>query len=137
MGKHSLLASKLTNVYKLHGPEPRKCRKPCHTTKPLSQMSQCPNQITHSLPTNPCPNCRNVIQHHFCQAPFYAILHLTSSPRLKPGDSNSHLLAFLFHRVLPEWAFARPGLTASPQAATVSPTANTFFAALISRSWKV
>src|SRR5712692_1058995 len=52
-------------------------------------------------------------------------------------DSNGHPLGFLFQRVLPERAFARPGLTASPQADTVSPTANTFFAALRSRSWKV
>src|SRR5260370_25557507 len=29
----------------------------------------------------------------------------------------------------------RPGLTASPQADTASPAANTFFAALTSRSW--
>ncbi len=39
---------------------------------------------------------------------------LTSSPRLKPGDSRPHERGFLFQRGLPTRAFARPGLTASP-----------------------
>src|SRR6266849_4584240 len=52
-------------------------------------------------------------------------------------DSNGRPLGFLFQRVPPERAFARPGLTASPQADTASPAAHTFFAALMSRSWKV
>src|SRR5215472_4248082 len=49
---------------------------------------------------------------------------LTSSPRLKPGDSPSHLEAFLLRRVVPGSAFTAPGLTDSPQAVTASPTAS-------------
>src|SRR2546425_3877781 len=64
------------------------------------------------------------------------ILDILPSHRMG-RDSNGHPLAFLFQRVLPVRACARPGLTASPQAATASPAANTFFAALMSRSWKV
>ncbi len=60
---------------------------------------------------------------------------LTSSPRLKPGDSSRHREGFLLRGGVPGWAFTLPGLNASPQAATASPAANTFFAALISRSW--
>ena len=56
---------------------------------------------------------------------------------LKEADSFPRGKGFLFQRVPPEWASARPGLTASPQADTASPAANTFFAALISRSWKL
>src|SRR6266566_3573875 len=61
--------------------------------------------------------------------------HLDILPTAEAGDSHPHEWAFLFHRVLPVRAFARPGLTDSPQAATASPAANTFLAALISRSW--
>src|SRR5215470_3290939 len=60
---------------------------------------------------------------------------VTSSPKLVLGASPSHEEAFLLRRGLPGLAFTAPGLTASPQAATVSPTARMFFAALISRSW--
>jgi hypothetical protein len=59
---------------------------------------------------------------------------LTCSPRINPGDSNNHLLGFLLRGVLPGLVFTAPGLTDSPQAATVSPTAKMFLAALISRS---
>src|SRR5947209_19397728 len=51
-----------------------------------------------------------------------------------PGDSHSHERAFLLRGDLPGLVFTAPGLTASPQAATASPAAKMFFAALISRS---
>src|SRR2546425_12845260 len=63
-------------------------------------------------------------------------LDILPSPKGR-RDSSRHREGFLFQRVLPEGAFALPGLTASPQADTASPAANTFLAALISRSWKV
>jgi len=55
---------------------------------------------------------------------------LTSSPRINPGDASSREGAFLLRRGLPDVAFTAPGLTASPQADTASPAANTFLAAL-------
>src|SRR5947209_12986124 len=51
-----------------------------------------------------------------------------------PGDSHSHERAFLLRGDLPGLVFTAPGLTASPQAATASPAAKMFLAALISRS---
>ena len=59
---------------------------------------------------------------------------LTSSPWVNPGDAHPHEWAFLLRGDVPVRAFARPGLTISPQAEAVSPTAKMFFAALISRS---
>ena len=52
-------------------------------------------------------------------------------------DSSHRGEGFLLRRVVPDWAFARPGLTDSPQAVTASPAARMFFAALMSRSWTV
>jgi hypothetical protein len=63
-----------------------------------------------------------------------SFLLLTSSPRLKPGDSSNHFEAFLLRRELPGLVFTAPGLMLSPQAWTVSPTARILFAALMSRS---
>jgi hypothetical protein len=51
-------------------------------------------------------------------------------PTDKSGDSSSREEAFLLRRGLPDVAFTAPGLTASPQADTASPAANTLFAAL-------